>query len=179
MIKKVSTSTLRVGMFIHNLDCKWMEHPFLANQFLLKDSKAIQRIASAGIRHVYIDTNRGKDVEHAPTALEVDRTLQDEIKRAAEGPNQKARVPVVRELGRAKKLMREATTVIRNLMEDARLGRQIQLATVNPIAERIIHSAFRSPHAITGISRIKSKDEYTFRHCVSITPERAKLIETS
>lgn len=169
MIKKIPTGELRVGMFIHDLDCKWMEHPFLVSRFTLKNAQMIQKIASAGIRHVYIDVNQGLDVDAAPTVTEVETDLEAQMQKvAAAGGNGEMRVSVAEEVNRARALFREATSVIRNLMEDVRLGKQVEIAHMDPLAERMVQSVFRNHHALTGISRIKTKDEYTFMHCVSV-----------
>ena len=167
-IKKIPTSELRIGMFIHDLDCKWMEHPFLRSKFLIDSVQMIQKIASAGIRHVYIDVGQGRDVDAAPTAAEVEAELEVQMQAAATGENKEARVSVAEEVNRARALFREATSVIRNLMEDVRLGKQVEVAHMDPLAERMVQSVFRNHHALTGISRIKTKDEYTFMHCVSV-----------
>ena len=54
-------------------------------------------------------------------------------------------------------------------MEATRIGRQVDIAALDPLAERMVQSAFRNPHALAGISRIKTKDEYTFMHCVGVS----------
>ena len=59
MVKKISTSELRVGMYVHKLGRSWMDHPFVKSQFQVKDSNIIQKIASSGIREVLIDTSKG------------------------------------------------------------------------------------------------------------------------
>ena len=69
MLKKVDASQLRVGMFIHDLDCGWMEHPFVRSQFLLSCESEIQKIRDARIHGVVIDCSRGMDVD-APTLAE-------------------------------------------------------------------------------------------------------------
>lgn len=51
---------------------------------------------------------------------------------------------------------------------ELRIGKQVEIASLDPMAERMVQSVFRNHHALTGISRIKSKDEYTFMHCVSV-----------
>ena len=63
MVKKISTSELRVGMYVHKLGRSWMDHPFVKSQFQVKDSHIIQKIASSGIREVLIDTSKGLDIE--------------------------------------------------------------------------------------------------------------------
>ena len=168
MIKKIQTSELRVGMYIDDLDCKWMDHPFVSNRFAVNDVRIIQKIASAGIRTVYIDVGKGKDVEDAPAAAEVDDALQKSVEDTVKHVGDNSAVSVASELARAKTLFRETTSVIRNLMEDTRIGKQIEVESLDPLAERMVQSVFRNHHALTGISRIKTKDEYTFMHCVSV-----------
>lgn len=164
MIKKIRTSELRIGMYVDSLDCKWMDHPFVTSHFPVKDSKVIQKIASAGIRSVSIDTGKGKDVEEEPGSAD----LQHDLEHTVENADGSQPLEVASELGKAKLLFREATSVIRNLMEDTRVGKQVEIASLDPMAERMVQSVFRNHHALTGISRIKSKDEYTFMHCVSV-----------
>lgn len=168
MIKKIRTSELRVGMYVDSLDCRWMDHPFVANHFPVKDSKVIQKIASAGIRSVSIDTGKGKDVEEAPGITDANSTLQEDLEQTVANAEGSQPLEVASELGKAKLLFRETTSVIRNLMEDTRVGKQVEIASLDPMAERMVQSVFRNHHALTGISRIKSKDEYTFMHCVSV-----------
>lgn len=148
-------------MYIHDLDCSWLKHPFAASRFLIKDSQTIQKIASAGIRTVSIDTDRGRDVEAVAAPEEM-------VREAPSAPSQPQRVAAREEGPRAAVLFREATSVIKNMMEDARVGRQVEMQMLDPLAERMVQSTFRSPHALSGITRIKTKDEYTFMHCVSV-----------
>lgn len=170
MIKRISTSELCVGMFIHDLDAKWMDHPFFSSRFLIQDEKSIQRIASAGLRRVYIDTSRGGDVDSGLSQASVEQALQTELESVAEQPAKPSgSAPAVVEMERARSLYRETTTVVRNLMAATRSGRQVDVAALDPVAERMVQSAFRNPHALAGISRIKTKDEYTFMHCVGVS----------
>lgn len=170
MIKRISTSELCVGMFIHDLDAHWMDHPFFSSRFLIQDEKSIQRIASAGLRRVYIDTSRGKDVDGGLSEASVDRALHTELESVVEQSARITRsVPAAVEMERARTLFRETTMVVRNLMTATRSGRQVDVAVLDPVAERMVQSAFRNPHALAGIARIKTKDEYTFMHCVGVS----------
>ena len=56
MIKKIEVSDLRVGMYIHDLNRAWVEHPFLRNRFLLQSERDIERILELELHEVYIDT---------------------------------------------------------------------------------------------------------------------------
>ncbi|WJW75399.1 HD-GYP domain-containing protein [Thiohalobacter sp. IOR34] len=170
MIKKIPLEKLKVGMYVHELDCRWMDHPFVANRFAIRNEGQISKIRAAGISELYIDTARGGDLESAPSVEQVEQAMQEEVERAASAapPPLAPRVSTATEEVCARQLFSEATSVIRNLMEDVRLGKAVEVEALDPLAERMVQSVFRNHHALTGISRIKSKDEYTFMHCVSV-----------
>jgi hypothetical protein len=63
MLKKIDSSQLRVGMAIHDLDCGWMEHPFVRNRFVITSEDEIRKILNAGIRGVTSIARKGLDVE--------------------------------------------------------------------------------------------------------------------
>jgi len=71
MIKKIKVEQLTPGMFIHDFNCSWMNHPFLVNRTKIKDEKFIEKVAKSGIQEVYIDTDRGLDFADAPAEEEV------------------------------------------------------------------------------------------------------------
>jgi hypothetical protein len=57
MLKKVDSSQLRVGMFIHDLDCGWMEQ-FVRNRFAITTEDEIRKILTAGIGGLLHDTGK-------------------------------------------------------------------------------------------------------------------------
>ena len=170
MIKKIAASQLQPGMFIHDLDCGWMDHPFLRKQFPIASGKDIEKIAAAGIREVYIDTDRGLDADDAPTEEEVRRTLETEmIKVAGQEPPPCRSSSTREELSLARKIHSEANLVMRSIMSDVRLGRQVQIERMEPMVEKMAASILRNSGALLSLSSIKNKDEYTFQHSVGVS----------
>jgi HD-GYP domain-containing protein (c-di-GMP phosphodiesterase class II) len=53
-------------------------------------------------------------------------------------------------------------------MADARLGKAIEVDRVAPVVQNITESILRNPGALLGLLRIKTKDDYTFLHSVSV-----------
>ncbi|MGD8591054.1 MAG: DUF3391 domain-containing protein, partial [Chromatiales bacterium] len=155
MLKKIHVRNLRVGMYVHDLGRIWMDHPFAMSCFLVKELQTIRKITDAGIREVVIDSTKGLDVRQSAKAS-VTRVSSPPAKQDVK-PD---RVRVSEEQGRARVLFQEATQIIRNLMRDARLGKQVELQSLEPLAARMVQSSLRSRHALTGISRIKTKDEF-------------------
>lgn len=169
MLRKVDASQLRVGMFIHDLDCRWLDHPFMRNRFLLASEEEIRKIVAAGIRSVVIDCGKGLGVDDAPTLAEArartETELQDLAAQARPAPR---RTAVAEELQRAANIRRQAAGLVREVMQDARLGKAIELDRVAPVVESITASILRNPGALLGLLRIKNKDDYTFLHSVSV-----------
>ena len=167
MLKKVDASQLRVGMFIHDLDCGWMEHPFVRSQFLLTCESAIQKIRDARIHGVVIDCGRGMDVD-APTLAQAQAATEAEVTALATTATSQVRISVGEELQRAATVRREAVGVVRTVMQDARLGKAVHFNEVGPVVQNITESILRNAGALLGLLQIKNKDDYTFLHSVSV-----------
>lgn len=169
MIKKIDAKQLKIGMYIHDLSCDWMSHPFLISQFKLKSEAEIEKIINAGIHDVYIDTSKGLDAANAPTEDEVKRDLHAEmLQLAGEKPAPQIRLTVAEEMERARQIKSQAHQLVRNVMQDARLGKAVELEQVEPVVESITESILRNSGALIGLMRIKNKDDYTFLHSVSV-----------
>lgn len=166
--KKISVEELKPGMYVADLCAGWIDHPFLRNHFPVRDQKTVNEIAAIGIREVYIDPSRGLDVAGAPTEHEVHRELDAQIRRVATEHKPLRRASAREEMVRAQKVHGEANRIIHNIMSDVRLGKQVQVETVEPIVERMTESILRNSGALLSLCRIKNKDDYTFQHSVSV-----------
>ena len=169
MFKKIDSSQLRVGMFIHDLNCDWMTHPFVRQRFLLGSEGDLRKIIDAGIHDVVIDSARGLDVQDAPTLAEAQAATERELTAIASAPPPViAGVSLGEEMARAAAIRDQADALVRSVMRDARLGRVIELGHVQPVVQAITESILRNPGALVGLLRIKAKDDYTFLHSVSV-----------
>ncbi|HEX7983984.1 MAG TPA: HD-GYP domain-containing protein [Duganella sp.] len=168
MLKKVDSSQLKVGMYIHDLSCDWMTHPFVRNRFLLTSEDEIRKILNAGIHDVVIDSGKGIDVQDAPSLAEAQAATEREIVEIAAKTSVVTRVSLGDEMQRAVQIRHQASTLVRTVMQDARLGRAIELDQVEPVVQNITESILRNPGALVGLLRIKNKDDYTFLHSVSV-----------
>ena len=170
MIKKIRTSQLRPGMFVSDFNAGWLEHPFAMNSMRITGDHEVKAVVDAGIRELYIDTARGLDVDDAPTLREAAAATERQVTRLAEAekPLPERRVSLAEELARAKGSFSEATKIIRGVMDDIRLGRQVELESVKPVVEKITGSVVRNSNAMMTMRRLKSFDDYTFLHSVSV-----------
>ena len=158
-------------MYVSDFNAGWLSHPFAFNSMMMDSEASVAHVVAAGIRELYIDTDKGRDVgDHAPTALEAARETETQIRRIAEAvrPAPEPRVSLAEEMTRARNTFSEATRIIRLLMDDVRLGRQIELATTQPTVEKIVSSVLRNSNAMMTMRRLKSMDDSTFVHSVGV-----------
>ncbi|KJU86461.1 phosphodiesterase [Candidatus Magnetobacterium bavaricum] len=170
MIKKVKVEDLKPGIYISDLNCSWIMHPFLSNKFKLKGDGQIQKIISLGIAEVYIDTEKGLDVEKATTKQDVNANIQKEFREVLETkkPSTQNRVSNAEETKTAILVIKEARKIVSNVMDDVRMGKQVKMERIAPVVEKMIDSVFRNQDALVSLGRLKVVDEYTFMHSVSV-----------
>jgi len=168
-IKLIAIDLLRPGMYVQDVNCSWMDHPFAANHFMVKDAKRVGEIRALGVREVYIDTARGIDVIDAPTVDEVrEQTDACMTRIAEEAHDDERRVDLAQEIERAALLHREANRIVRDMLVDVRLGKQVEIEQVEPLVESMVDSIFRNQDALLPLVRLKEHDSYTFQHSVSV-----------
>lgn len=169
MIKQIRADQLLPGMYIHDLNCGWLDHPFFSNAFAVRDQATVEKIVKLGIKTLYIDTIKGADVWAAPTQHDVNADLE---RRMLEIAQKQAEKPVVVELreevARARRLHGEANKIVRSMLEDIRLGQQIQVERLEPLVENMVDSIFRHQDALLPLAHLKTHDDYTFEHSVSV-----------
>jgi len=164
VIKLIPVTRLRPGMYVHDLHCGWLQHDFVRNRFLVADADDVARIRALGVAEVSIDTTRGLDPDAAPAATAPGRPDLAGPPPPAVHTASKATSPPER----ARNLHREANEIVRNLLVDVRLGRQIEIEKVEPLVARIVDSIFASADALLPLARLKQHDNYTFQHSVSV-----------
>jgi HD-GYP domain-containing protein (c-di-GMP phosphodiesterase class II) len=170
MIKKIQSHELRVGMYVHALSHHWTAHPFIRNRFRVTSSEQIQKIIEAGIIELEINTVKGLAATEKVASEAIIAASPQTGKAVA---NIAALVPAgvvsfAEEIVRARLLKDQALHLVRDLMQDARLGKIIELERAEPIVQEIVASVTRNPSALLALLHIKNKDDYTFLHSVSV-----------
>jgi putative nucleotidyltransferase with HDIG domain len=173
MIKKVKKQDLKLGMFIHDLNCGWMDHSFLRNSFMLRKEADLEKIAKSGITEVYVDTIKGIDVVEpvvAPTQAQVKQSIEEKIftSPVITAPSPETRTSHQEEMVYAKEIQKEAGKVIHSVLGDVRMGKQIEVERLEPVIDKITESILRNPGTLVSLCRIREGDTYTFHHSVSV-----------
>lgn len=170
-------------MFVHSLECSWLDHPFWRSRFLLTDPDQLEIILSSDVRWVEIDDRKGKGPlkpEPARPSARVKKpsivsaspktTIMQPIVHPVERREIKRLAPRERaaEVRRASSAIKRSRTEVMNLFEDARLGNSVKSDKMAPLVERISSSVNIDPTIILNIARLKTKDEYTYLHSVAV-----------
>ena len=169
MVKKIKTNELKPGMYIHDINCSWLDHPFFGRSMSIEDDAMVEKIVNYGIREVYIDTDIGTDVESAPTKEEADRVIVEEIHKINEIDFDDIKhVAVGKEIFMAKKVRKEALNTVTNVMNNIKMGAQIHKEEVEGVVNDIIVSMLRNPNAMMSLGMLRKTDEYLYQHSISV-----------
>lgn len=169
MIKKVKIELLEPGVFIHDFNCGWQSNNLITSQTLIQDKKVIGILDSWGIREVYIDTDKGKDVYESRPAIEIREKTERGLKQIAETqPASIRNIPLKEELAVAKNIKKQAVTVIHKVMESVREGEPLETDESYQLIDKMEKSVSRNRDALVLLTRIRKKDEYTLMHSISV-----------
>ena len=179
MLLRVEVDRLRLGMFIESIEGSWLDNPFWRSRFLL-DSENFDRLRRCGISGVTIDTDRGlaplpvqapEVAALAPGILD-ERTMAPapaaEVEVTVPAPRRRVRSVPTTEIDRAKDTVERSKQAVTAMFGEARMGRAVSVDAAAPLVEEIAASVSRDPSAMVKVTRLKSKNEYTYLHSVAV-----------
>lgn len=175
-LRKVAVDQLRPGMYIHDLQTRWFDHPFWRTRFLIENDRTIERLREGAITEVIIDTQCGLDLDDItpppPGADDRQRfAAQDQrFREAAEQRVARARnsVSIEEERWRVQFLKRDALLTVHDLMEDIRLGHSMDIRRAEPVIDKMIASVLRHPDALIPLLHVKDYENYSYQHALSV-----------
>lgn len=194
MIRKISISELKTGMYVCGLE---KDHGgqmlSFMNNMLIKNVEDIKRLERSGYAFACVDLDPAGQRPHtvaaaspalnaappethaAHTADACEEAAQAafveeeylEEKDSASG-NRPDRVCFHEELKEAKRVRNEAETIVRGFMDSVRNGKEIETGKVHDAVGRMVDSVLNNQDALTSLARLKSFDDYTFAHSVNV-----------
>jgi putative nucleotidyltransferase with HDIG domain len=177
VIKKIRVEDLEVGMFVDDFNVPWLEHPFLTSKKKLKNAREIDLLKEHGVQEVYIDTRRGRDSSRSVPQEEAAAEVREELAEVVLHPGpplEEAPAPAdstsfEQELRKAREVYAEAKVVVKDLLEEARLGKSIDGEQAASLVDKMVDSIFRNRDALSSLTRLKSFDDYTFQHSLNVS----------
>lgn len=184
MLKKVTSAEVCLGMYIHKFEGSWIDHPFWKARFLLQEPRDLQKIQDSAVTAVWIDIARGLDRRSpsecslAPEPVAVPEPVAAPVVAPAAPPAaaptaETGSAPVAaiscpQEMAQASAVSAHAKQEVARLFQDVRLGQAIELSEVATVVEQISASVLRHPTALISLTRLRTADEYTYIHSVSV-----------
>lgn len=171
MLKKIDVADARIGMYLDEVCGSWFDHPFWRKSFLLATDKQLGALHKSGIREIWIDTDKGLDVESPPppeaeiTTVEAAETVQE----LPPPPRETSRTAALHEeLERARKIHKKAKAAVMYMFHDVRMGKALQLDDTYELVDDITQSLVRNSNAFLSLSRMKEKDGHTYMHSIAV-----------
>lgn len=172
MLKKINVKDVKLGMYLEEICGSWMDHPFWKKSFKLVDPKDLKTLTDCDIREVWIDTEKGLDIDsviHAQSEEEANQKINATLLQAAQPlAKTNARTSLHEELEQARKIHGKAKQAVTAMFQEARMGQALQLDEISALVDDISLSVTRNPEAFLSISRLKTKDNYTYLHSVAV-----------
>lgn len=146
-------------MRVLELDRPWTETPFLFQGFRIETLQQIEEISQYCS---YVVVEYDVDLWIKPTEQVV---LAKPVRRRQ---SYDSPPPMRQNYESADRLQNEARALTRNLMDDVRLGRAINIEEVKATVSHAVKTIIESPDAVIWLSRIRTRSEYTAEHCVNV-----------
>ncbi|MBX4973416.1 HD-GYP domain-containing protein [Rhizobium lentis] len=145
MLKRIDAGQVRIGMFVEAIEGLWQD-PFLSKRrFPLRREVDAAKIRKCGTVSVVINTSKGIDTNGLPG-----RDIEIDIQAARES------------VQKSVQLLEEAFARLRN-------GEGISVDHLAPVLSSVSKSMDENPAVFLSVTRLKSKDEVTFLHSISVS----------
>lgn len=172
-LKKIPIYKLKPGMFVEELDRSWLDTPFFFHSRKIKDQKQIDELVQSGIQDVIINTDKGVDLQEQSVLNQCEKehlAHKQNIEKPGT-PKLHAQDPVLLqdELPRAKEIKNNVSNAVKNVFNDVRMGKAIELNEVKDQVNNIVESVLRNRDALLCLASLKEYDNYTFIHSVNVS----------
>ncbi len=193
MLKKIRPDQVRQGMHVAKIEGPWLQHGFWRGAFLVRDEDQLRALNEPGVQALWIDTERGEDLESpastraadAPRAeppgeariqliddISVDAAPAAQVPGAARdaqpAPAPAPRRALAEEISRARRVFLRSKPMLENMFAQARLGRSVDTTGAHELLEEISESLRDNPWALLSVVRIKRADDYTYLHSAAV-----------
>ena len=167
---------MAVGMYVCDLDRPWVETPFLFQGFYIKSGDDIQELKKY-CRHVFVDKDyteipnttsqiTGETIYAAPNESQGGAVfVGGEVKRSL--VVYEDTVPVLEDVEVGEQIHQDMTEVVHTMVDDARLGKKLDVPRLKQVVNVVVESILRNPNALMWLLRLKEKDSYTYSHAVN------------
>jgi len=123
------------------------------------------------IPSIYINTKIGTDVQRDLPASGKVVAFQGEVleKKINTEEKEKPSPPDMGQIKRSAEVYDHVKNITANLLENVRVGRSIQTEDAEQMVESMVNSLVEDQNALLCLTKLKSQDEYTVTHSISVS----------
>lgn len=145
MLKRIEARQVRTGMFVEAIEGVWQDPLLSKRRFLLRREMDALTLRKSGIPGVVINTSRGLDIDGLPAGnIEIDTKAAHET-------------------------IQKSVQVLEIVFGRLQHGDGISVDQVAPVISSVSKSIDQNPTVFLSVTRLKSRDEVTFLHSVSVS----------
>jgi len=147
---KVPVNELGLGMFVTNLDKPWEESEFLFQGFMITNQNELLALQEQ-CQYVYVRAS-----------IDTNKPIQDGNVQYVN------KIRLTDEMSNARSAYQNACSETKIILDTMRLTGNLDVDRVNSIVDDMVDSILRNDGAMSLLSQIKHKDEYTAEHSLRV-----------
>jgi HD-GYP domain-containing protein (c-di-GMP phosphodiesterase class II) len=160
--RKIEVTQLQAGMFVCRLDREWTETPFLMQGFTVVDDADIAALRRH-CEHVYIDVEKGRDIDGSLLLLDEKEEAQEtELREGATAYHRQTSVED--ELPRAADAVAHISESAAAIIDALRTGEAVDHGQVSAAVQPVVASLERNPDAFFWLQALRKHGEYAYGH---------------
>ncbi|MCO7227177.1 HD-GYP domain-containing protein [Pleionea sp. CnH1-48] len=160
MLKKISASELKVGMYVDSIIQKSSTLKISQQGFISSDS-ILKKLKDSGVVYAIIDTDKSQN--------ESEPDKPESIKEEAPKRTRKSSASLSGRLKAASKLYEEARTLQAQALSNIKEGKKLNVEPLNHMAEALIDSIFDDQDTLLCVSQMRNKDSYLLEHSINVS----------
>jgi putative nucleotidyltransferase with HDIG domain len=168
---KIPVTEVRIGMYVAELDCSWLETPFMFQGFLVNGLKEIEMLRQY-CHFVVIDKtiNKLNLPRQTPNRTEDNppkiKTLNEILPQRRHNRYQN-KVSVKNELKVARRIYLDLNRFSQKLFKFAGKPSKETIKEIQGLIDPMVDSIIRNPDAMIWMANLKQRDSYSYKHCIS------------
>jgi len=171
-VKRISIDQLAVGMYVTEINDEWAADSNLKASGLITRDSTIQTFRSMGVSELYIDTSKGDDCEGSVSVEKIHQRVSAEAQALQAEPEPLTNLDPItsyqEEIENAKQIRHKALALAGDVMQDVKMGKSFDSASVDIIAHEITDSLVNNQNALQSLMRMRSKDQYLLEHSMNV-----------
>ena len=172
--RRLPVQELEIGMFVADLDRPWHETPFPIQGFYIRTQQEVDQL-NRYCREVFVDVAESRQNIQAKAgegARKAKRGKEDKVLKLPavniRNPYKyQTTRPLKRELRDVQPLLDDVEHALDIVGEQVRAGAAPDMEELDTVARSMVGSVARNPDALLWLSRVQSRDDYTYRHSLN------------